>query len=841
MSGVLNMKAVIMAGGFGTRLRPITCNVPKPMAPVANVPMMEHIVNLLKQYDFKRVCSILYFQPEVITNYFGDGKKFDIEMEYQMAAADYGTAGSVKNTESKLKGEPFIIISGDVLTDFDLAKAIKFHKDNKAMATLVLTKVENPLEYGVVMTGEDGKIIRFLEKPSWGEVFSDTINTGIYILEPEILDLIPEKTEFDFSKDLFPLMLEKKLPLYGYIADGYWKDIGSLDEYINAHHDVLKGNVTVELPGKRLNMMGKDVYVGNNVKMDVSKVKFAGGVVIGNNCVIEDGVELCDCVIGDNSFVGSNAKLCGSTVWADVKIGARAHLGKCVVGGRTVIDDGAEVEAGAIIAEDCVIGKSAVIHENIKIWPKKEVEEGSVVLSSLIYSDKWNKNLFTDFGISGLANIEITPEMACKLGAAYGSSLKKGSSVIVSRDETKVARIINRAIICGLTSAGIDVADLRATPEPVARFKPNAFMRTGGVHVKMADNNPNVLEIKIYDQEGRDIATGTKKSIERLFNREDFKRANVVDCGEITFPPRVPENYCEELLRSIDVEAIRDRKLKVVLDFAFSEASSVFNSFLGKLGIEVITLNAYHDDKKIWDLSGKTNRENVTTMVKSLNADMGIIMGNGSENITMVDNKGRIIEGQQAMLTWAKMIFDLKPGATVAVPVSATHKLETLAEANKGKVIRTKTSVRALNDAALNKDIEICLDEKGGIIFSGFQAAFDGIYATAKLFEAVARLNKTLSEIVDSIPEFYTHTNRLPCPWEAKGKVMRHSMEFAKKKETQLIDGVKILINKTDWVLVLPDPDKPFVNLTVEGATAAKTEELMNTMTENVNKWKDAE
>ena len=228
MSGVLNMKAVIMAGGFGTRLRPITCNVPKPMAPVANVPMMEHIVNLLKQYDFKRVCSILYFQPEVITNYFGDGKKFDIEMEYQMAAADYGTAGSVKNTESKLKGEPFIIISGDVLTDFDLAKAIKFHKDNKAMATLVLTKVENPLEYGVVMTGEDGKIIRFLEKPSWGEVFSDTINTGIYILEPEILDLIPEKTEFDFSKDLFPLMLEKKLPLYGYIADGYWKDIGSL-------------------------------------------------------------------------------------------------------------------------------------------------------------------------------------------------------------------------------------------------------------------------------------------------------------------------------------------------------------------------------------------------------------------------------------------------------------------------------------------------------------------------------------------------------------------------------------------------------------------------------------
>ena len=835
------MKAVIMAGGFGTRLRPITCNIPKPMAPVANVPMMEHIVGLLKKYDMNRICSILYFQPEVITNYFGDGKKFGIDMEYQMAAADYGTAGSVKNTEEKLKGEPFIIISGDVLTDFDLAKAIEFHKKNKAMATLVLTKVDNPLEYGVVITAEDGKIVRFLEKPSWGEVFSDTINTGIYILEPEIFDLIPAKTEFDFSKNLFPLMLEKKLPLYGYIADGYWKDIGSLDEYINAHQDVLNGNVTVDLRGDRIGGMGKDVIVGKNVKINKSKTKFKGGVVIGDNVVIEDGCSLENCVIGDNCVVGKGSSLKGATVWADVKIGERTVIDKCVIGGRTVVEDGAKIASGAIIAEDCFIGRDAVIRENIKIWPKKQVEEGSTVLSSLIYSDKWNKNLFTDFGISGLANIEITPEMACKLGCAYGSSLPKGSTVICSRDCTKVARIVNRAIMCGIASAGVNVSDLRCTPEPVARFKPNAFNRTGGVHIKMADDNPNNLEIKIFDQEGRDIATGTKKSIERLFNREDFRRANVIEVGEISFPPRVPENYSEELLRHVDTDIIKSKKMKIVVDFQFSEANSIFNSFLGKLGVDVITLNAYHDEDKIWDLSGKQSRENVPTMVKSLNADLGIIMGNGSENITMVDNTGRIIEGQQAMLTWAKMIFDLKPGATIAVPVSATHQLEKMAEKSKGKVVRTKTSVRALNDAALNKENEICLDEKGGIIFSHFQAAFDGIFASVKLIEAVAKLDKKLSDIVDSVPESFTRTTKLPCPWEAKGKVMRYSMEFAKDKETQLIDGVKILMNKTDWVLVLPDSDKPFVNLTVESTSAKKSEELLKTITDKVNTWEKAE
>jgi mannose-1-phosphate guanylyltransferase/phosphomannomutase len=191
-----------MAGGFGTRLRPLTCNTPKPMVPLMNKPMMEHIVALLKAHGVTDIIASLFYQPDVIISHFGDGSGLGVKITYFRADADYGTAGSVRLAADGVN-ERILIISGDILTDFDLTAAVRFHESKKAKATLVLTHEKNPLQFGVVITRDDGKITRFLEKPSWGEVFSDTINTGIYILEPEAIQLIPQREEFDFSKDLF--------------------------------------------------------------------------------------------------------------------------------------------------------------------------------------------------------------------------------------------------------------------------------------------------------------------------------------------------------------------------------------------------------------------------------------------------------------------------------------------------------------------------------------------------------------------------------------------------------------------------------------------------------------
>jgi len=276
------MKAVIMAGGFGTRLRPLTNNLPKPMVPMANKPMMEHILELLIRCKVTDIITLLYFNPEIIENYFGDGSRFDVKMTYISAADDLGTAGSVKHAARYLD-KSFLVISGDLLTDFDLLKAIDFHKRQRAVATMVLTHVENPLPFGIVITDKDGRINRFMEKPGWGEVFSDTINTGIYILEPEVLDMIPPNQEFDFSKDLFPVLLEKKKALYGYIADGYWKDVGSLEEYRQANMDILNGKVKVNIPGEEAGKGG--VWLGKDAKVDFT-CKLEQSVVVGANCKI---------------------------------------------------------------------------------------------------------------------------------------------------------------------------------------------------------------------------------------------------------------------------------------------------------------------------------------------------------------------------------------------------------------------------------------------------------------------------------------------------------------------------------------------------------------------------
>ena len=231
------MKAVIMAGGFGTRIHPLTIDLPKPMIPLYNRPIMLHIIELLKKHGIDELVLLLYHQPMVIKNFFGDGSEFGVRITYVTPLEDFGTAGAVKMAAKHL-GERFMIISGDLLTDFDLSQAIAFHEERQAKATLTLTSVKDPLQFGVVITNKEGKITKFLEKPGWGEVFSDTINTGIYVLEPEVLDMLPEGENRDWSKDIFPQMLANDDALYGCRLDGYWADIGNTDSYLESCEDI---------------------------------------------------------------------------------------------------------------------------------------------------------------------------------------------------------------------------------------------------------------------------------------------------------------------------------------------------------------------------------------------------------------------------------------------------------------------------------------------------------------------------------------------------------------------------------------------------------------------------
>jgi len=533
------MQAVIMAGGFGTRLRPITCTVPKPMAPVANKPMLCHIINLLKKYKFNDLTMMLYYQPEVITDYFGNGKKFGADIKYLRPEGDLGTAGSVRFASKNINGT-FIVISGDVLTDFDLSKAVEYHKKKKAMATMVLTRVNNPLQFGVVITEKNGKVERFLEKPSWGEVFSDTINTGIYILEPEVFDYIPEQKSFDFSKDLFPRLLKENKPLYGYIAEGYWKDIGNHDEYRLAHYDVLDGKVDIKLDAAKIKVDGKEILAGKNVKIG-KDVKIDGEVLLGDNVVIGDGAHLSRSVIGSNVKIGSGADVLGAVIWDNAVIGSDARLKEDVIGRGVVIGNRASIQVGTIIADESRIGSDAVVRTNLRIWPHKIVEDGAILSSSLVWGERWNKELFNAYGITGLGNIEITPEFAAKIGSAYGAYVGKGAYIITSRDDHRATRMIKRGIISGLLSAGVQVGDLTSSPIPVARYEIGSEGEKGGIHIRQSPFDPRLVDIKFFNSEGGDISISQEKAIEQLFFREDFQRADMNEVGEITVPPRAVE------------------------------------------------------------------------------------------------------------------------------------------------------------------------------------------------------------------------------------------------------------------------------------------------------------
>ncbi|MEE8417880.1 MAG: sugar phosphate nucleotidyltransferase, partial [candidate division Zixibacteria bacterium] len=559
------MKAVIMAGGFGTRLRPLTANIPKPMVPMAGRPVMEHILLLLKKHKIKHVTAVLYFQSEQIKSYFGNGKRWNVDIKYITSEADYGTAGSVKNAQRNLDSR-FIVISGDVLTDFDISGAIDFHIKKKALATIVLTRVENPLRYGIVITSKSGKITRFLEKPGWGQVFSDTVNTGIYILEPEVLDMIPPALEYDFSQDLFPVMLEKKLKLYGYIAPGYWRDIGNIEDYYIGHQDILDGKVNVQIPGLKADNTDASLFIGENTMISHGSL-LSGTVVVGNNVKIGPRAKIFNTVIGDGSIIGRDVNLSRVIAWEGVSIGPKAEISEAILCKGSFVGEGATVEEECIISDNSRVGDGAWIKRKVKIWPNKEVESGATLTSSLIWGESWSRELFSDAKVTGIGNAEITPEFAAKLGAAYGATVGAGRTIAVCRGASDTSRMINRAVISGLLSTGVNVADLRTVPVPVLRQELKSGRMAGGIHVRLNPDGYEEMDIIFFDQNGRDLPAAKTKSIERLFIREDFRRASIGSTGSLDFPQRVFETYRETFISHIDKSVFLNSKFKAVIDY----------------------------------------------------------------------------------------------------------------------------------------------------------------------------------------------------------------------------------------------------------------------------------
>ncbi|MHB8231386.1 MAG: sugar phosphate nucleotidyltransferase [bacterium] len=831
------MQAVIMAGGFGTRLKPLTNNTPKPMIHVANKPIMEHVVNLLKMFGIDELIVLLHVQPELIKNYFKDGSDFGIKIEYITAEEDYGTAGAVKNVESIIKDDNFIVISADIITDINLSKPIDFHINRKSDATIVITRVENPLSYGIVIADSEGKITKFLEKPTWSEVFSDTINTGIYILNKKVLKMIPEKSEFDFSKDLFPILLKEDKKLYGHISSGYWRDVGTLSEYRQSHLDIIAGKIDLNIEGEIL--AEKNIKIGAksiiDISCDVENSIFGKDVHVLQNCKVKN------CVIGDNCSIGENTALSGSVIGKSSKIGANCDIQEAILGYKSNIGSNVFIGSGAVISDACNIGSGAVINPNVKIWPFKNVEDGAILSESLIWSDKWSAKIFGQYGITALANLEITPEFASKLGAAFGATIGKNRTISVSRDSHKTSRLFSRAMMSGVLSVGVNVNDFSDTPISIVRYQAKQFKSYGGIHVRKHPFDKKLLNIKFFDSNGLDLSSLGEQKIERLFFREDYSRVGSEETGEIFYPTHGTEYYTDGFLTTIEADKIIKRKFKIVIDYSYGSSSKIFPSIIGKLGMDSVHLNANLDQTKIT----KTEREfkkslkDLSSIVRSINADMGIFIDNGGEKIYICDENGDNIDGNTALTLMALLVMKTeKADKSIAVPVSSSFNIMKMANDYKFKVIFAKNSSNSLMENSSNSNVCFAGDNEGGYIYSKFMPAFDGMYSAIKLLEMLAKLNTTIKNELRYIEPTYFEYKRLPCPTELKGFIMRKFFEKYEGDNVLLIDGIK-LIKPGGWVLAYPTSEGAHFEIFSESREKEEALSLINQFNNDIERWKN--
>src|SRR6266545_252317 len=749
------MKSVIMAGGEGTRLRPLTANQPKPMLPLGNRPMMEHIVRHVHNHGFKDIVVTVQFLASQVRNYFGDGSDMGVDLTYATETTPLGTAGSVRNAAEQLH-DTFLVISGDALTDVDLGELVAFHRRSGAMGTVALKHMDNPLEFGIVITREDGRIERFLEKPHWGQVFSDTINTGIYVLEPEVFDHIPDGPS-DFAGDIFPKLLELGAPLYGFVVDGYWEDVGNLEAYQKAHQDILDGRVKV--------------YIGQ-------------------------GASLRGCVVGRS---------------ADVKRGGR-------------------VEDGVVVGDNANIGHDAILQPNVKIYPFKSDEPGATVTKSIIWEGRGARSLFDEHGVSGLANVDMTPELVLRVAMAFGSTLKKGSRVTLGRDASRVSRALKRALVAGLTSTGVTCDDLELAAAPAVRFWSTQAGSSGGMYVRTSLRDSQSIELATFAADGCDLDETARRKVERTYNRQEFRRAFGRETGELHYPPRSVERYTGALLDCLDARAVRKRGFKVLIDAGGGTCTLVLPYLLPRLGLDSLIVNGQLDEARVAleTEQERSDLERLARLVVASGADLGVRFDPVGERLTLVDERGIVLPFDRALLLYVDLVARSDEAGDIALPVSTTRLATELAVKQGRHVIGTKLAASAIARAAQREGVVFAGAEGGGYVFPRLHPAYDALLAFGKLLELLAAQETGLARAVADLPEPSLAQRDIPTSWERKGAVMRQVVEAAKERPVDDTDGIKIFHapdapgegEAADWVLIVPDTVEPVTHLWAEAASA---------------------
>ncbi len=758
-----------MAGGEGTRLRPLTCDCPKPMIRLMNRPVMRYALALLKRHGITRVAATLGYQSDAIRDCFGAGDADGVSLRYFVERAPLGTAGGVRQARSFLD-ETFIVLSGDGVTDLDIDDALRFHRRSGALATLVLKRTDNPLDYGVVLTDPDGRVRSFHEKPDWSDVVSDTVNTGIYILEPEALDHIPEGRPCDFGHDLFPELVRRGLPVYGYVTQGYWCDIGDVRAYLQAHADAMEGRIRLEglLPGpcRVVQLPGASV--------DRSAV-LEGPCLIGANARILAGAYVGPySVIGEDCVVGENASVKRSVLWPGARLLGGAQARGCVLAAGAVLGEGAQAYEESVLGTGAALGERGVLLPGVKLWPGKRGGDGERLDANLV----WGGCRGAEF--SGGRMALSSPAQAVRAAQALAAALKP-RELLLGRGAGGTAGALWHAAAAGALAQGVAVLDAGACPLPQLRHAQRALGCDCAALVEEGGLTPlNRLGARLLNRQQR--------AVSGQIARQDFAAP---------FSGMTP-----------GIEAVGGTRAAYV-----AEAASAFAA--DPAAAPPVAL--YAREEGLRELAASAfRRAGLFVRAAAEPADMapgpgevGVCLADGGESCALADESGALSEAQQQLLmAWTLLELGER---TLLLPVQATRAARELA-CQHGARVEYVGGEGALWMNALAERFPV-----------QFALQSDGIRAALAMLGALTAAGLTLSDWRDSMPAVSRRSRSVPVPPSQTGRVLR---ALARRERGAELGGGMRFTRDNGWAWVCPDEGRARFRVVAEAASEETAKEL---------------
>ena len=763
------MKAVILAGGEGSRLRPLTCTLPKPMAKILGKPIIEYIFDILCVSGVTDAAITLGYLPHIIEENYENGYK-NLNLEFFREEEPLGTAGSVKIAAAGFD-EPFAVISGDALCNFDIKKIMDYHKASGAKITIVATDADNPCEYGIVKADKENRVLGFVEKPSWTQAVSNLANTGVYIINPECLELIPKNKKYDFASDLFPLMLERDMPIYCYHTAEYWCDVGNIEAYLKCQRDAFDKKIKPpagssasgiyskkELPDGDYSIV-PPVYIGE-------KVEIEEGAVIGPYTVIDD-----------NCFIGKNAKIRYSAVLENSWIACDSSVTGALVCSGAALKKRSSLFEGCVAGSGSVIGENAAVKPSVRVWPGKIIGNGAAVNSDVRYGNIKAKYL-SDGGVDEAQGVRLDVVTCTRLGLSLGNS-SAVHRVGIANDGSACARMMQNAVVSGLIASGCSVWDFGESFDSQLKFLVNMCGVDAGLFVCGSEER----SISICDGFGLSVPRYLEREIERGMSLCEFCEASAEKMKETSDMSDIKHLYMREIMKQ------------------------------APYGLEGI------------GVSFESKNEAVKNMLFNCVSKLGAEFGN--ELVFEVDEKGATVcaltksgkIGHDKLLAVC-CLDEMRKGKNIAIPYDAPDYLDKLAE-NCGR-----KSLRYLGTPADNSDFSARkLAEKQFFVR-------DGLFLAVKLLSVMKEKNCTLDRLVSEIPQKYIVEKSVGIDFSPSYLSAIAGVEKVRRNNNY--EGVRV-VRSEGRLLVIPERNGEKVRIFAEADTMETAEEMCADMENIIN------